>query len=420
MVLTEEEQEMLDGKKGPGVQRAMELLVKLGRAFDAERMVKASYGHAPSYDFIPEDFWNFITEGAKPIMKVTTHPGFQPERWKEWGIAGPNIDEMIAEHRRKHERARQLGWLFTNTCAEYLLGIIPRKGEMVAMHGSCMQIATNSLYGAMVERAGILCGLASCITGRIPLMGLMIPENRHTHVLAMVEDLDVTNWSTAQYSCLGYYIGSQVKGKKNVAISGLPENLPFDFSRALVLPMPASGAVTLCHIIGTTPEALYLEAALGDNKPEQIIKVGRRQMKETWEKLNVYDNDKVEHVAFGCPHCTIDEIGLIAAKLEGKKMKASLLIGASVPVEALARVQGYADVIERAGGHFLSCCASVANPFARKDFSGDNQVKSVAVESARAAYYTAGVCGVNTFFGTRDQCIEAGLTGRWKGGEYED
>ena len=229
--------------------------------------------------------------------------------------------------------------------------------------------------------------------------------------------LDVTKWTDAHYSCLGYYIGSQVEGLKNVAINGLPPNIPFDFARALVLPLPTSGAVTLAHIVGTTPEAPTLEAALGNKKPEQVITIGKGQLKETWEKLTVTNSDLVEHVTFGCPHCTIDEIGRIAAMLRGKILKTSMLIGASVPVVALARVQGWADIVERAGGHFLSACVAVNNPFTRPDIAGERQSKSAAAESARAAHYLARISGVNTFFGTKEQCINAGLTGKWKGGQ---
>jgi len=325
----------------------------------------------------------------------------------------------MVEHQKKLKKIRQLRWLRTDTCAEYLLGIIPRKGEIVPMHGSCMQIANNSLYGARVDRAGAFCTLASCITGRVPLMGLMLPENRYAHILFQVEGLNITNWTSAHYSCLGYYIGSKVTGQKNVAVTGLPNDLPFDFARALVLPMPASGAVTLCHIVGTTPEAPSQEVAFGGKEPEQILKIGKKEMRDTWERLNMHKDSIVEHVAFGCPHSTIDEIGEIAAMLEGNKLKVPLLIGASIPVESLARVQGYADTIERSGGHFLSCCPSISNPFVRADFAGKNRVKRVAVDSARASHYLAGVAGADTFFGTREECIKAAISGRWEGGKYE-
>jgi predicted aconitase len=138
-------------------------------------------------------------------------------------------------------------------------------------------------------------------------------------------------------------------------------------------------------------------------------------MSETWERLNVWDDDIVEHVSFGCPHATIDEICRISALLEGKKVKASFLIGASVPVEALARQQGYADVIEKAGGHFLPVCPSIGNPFTRRDIAGHKQAKSAATNSARSAHYLATVSGVKVFFGTEEECVEAAITGKWKG-----
>jgi predicted aconitase len=179
--------------------------------------------------------------------------------------------------------------------------------------------------------------------------------------------------------------------------------------------MPTSGSVTLAHVVGTTPEAPTLEAALGGKKPEHVIRVGRREMTQTWERLNVWDNGRVEHVVFGCPHATIDEIGRVAALVERKTIKTSLLIGASAPVEALARRQGWAECIEKAGGHFLPVCPSITNPFTRRDIAGDNQAKSAATDSARSAHYLATVSGVKVFFGTEEECINAAITGTWKG-----
>jgi len=45
MFLTKEEEGMLKGDYGPGIKRSMELLVKLGEAFEAERMVMAQSAH---------------------------------------------------------------------------------------------------------------------------------------------------------------------------------------------------------------------------------------------------------------------------------------------------------------------------------------------------------------------------------------
>ena len=43
MLLTDEEKRMIAGDYGPGIQRAMDLLIKLGDSFDAEKLVPISY-----------------------------------------------------------------------------------------------------------------------------------------------------------------------------------------------------------------------------------------------------------------------------------------------------------------------------------------------------------------------------------------
>lgn len=401
------------GECGLGLKRAIDLIIRLGESFDAEKLVIPSYCHT-NYDGCPEDFWDLMTEGVSATpRKVTTHPSFQPEIWKKWGL--PLADNWIDEHKRKLKTLKRLGWLRTETCAEYLIGIMPRKGDVVSMGGSCMQVANNSLFGAKVDRMDTLVSIAAAVSGRTPLMGLLMSENRYANHLVELNDLDTTEWTPSHYHCLGYYIGDQIPGFKPVAVHGLPPNLPFDLARALIISMPTSGSVTLAHIVGTTPEAPTLEAALGNKKPEHGIRVGRREIIKTWERLNVYDDDIVEHVTFGCPHATIDELGRIAALLEGKKLKTTLLIGASAPVEALARRQGWADIIEKAGGHILSVCPSIRNPFTRRDIAGDKQAKSAATNSARCAHYLASVSGAKVFFGTEEECIDAAVTGRWKG-----
>lgn len=109
-------------------------------------------------------------------------------------------------------------------------------------------------------------------------MGLLLPENRYASYLVELDDLNVSDWNMTHYHCLGYYIGDQVPGFKPVVVSGLPPNLPFDNARALIISMPTSGAVTLAHIGGTTPEAPSLGAAMGNRNAEQVIRVGKREM----------------------------------------------------------------------------------------------------------------------------------------------
>lgn len=417
MFLTDKEKAMLDGQRGPGLQKAMDLLVKLGECFDAEKMAEVDWTHT-MLDGVPHDFLQAVTEGAKSGPRVTLHPGWQPEKWKEIGLTvGSRADTFIERHNQRLQIAERLKWDITETCAEYLLGYIPRKGDVIAMTGTCMQVANNSLYGALVNRNGDLSTLASAVTGVTPYMGLMLPENRYAHVLVKLEKgLDFNNWSEMHYGCLGYFIGNQVLGYKNVVIDGLPENLSFEYARAVVISHPVSGAVTLVHIVGVTPEAPTLEAVL-PKKPEQTIVVGKRDLQRTWEELNVHKGDVVEHVAIGCPHCSIEEIRHLGSLIKGRKLKASLAIGASNKVVARAKEMGYTRQIEKAGGVFLNCCIGVGDPFISTYYAADKVMKSSATNGARAAHYQARTMGVDVFFGTEEECIEAAVTGRWQGKE---
>jgi len=111
VLLTDEEKRMQAGEYGPGIQRGINLLVKLGDSFDTEKLVPISYGHI-SYDLTNEDFWDLMTEGVpKTPHRVTTHPSHSPEVWKAWGL--PLADQWIGEHERKLKRFKELGWLRT-------------------------------------------------------------------------------------------------------------------------------------------------------------------------------------------------------------------------------------------------------------------------------------------------------------------
>ncbi|MCK5561779.1 MAG: DUF521 domain-containing protein, partial [Thermoplasmata archaeon] len=158
--------------------------------------------------------------------------------------------------------------------------------------------------------------------------------------------------------------------------------------------MPASGSVTICHIVGLTPEAPTLEQALGGAKPLQWMKVGEKEVKEAWEQLHTADSREVDLVSIGCPHCTILELGEIASILDGKKLSSntSLLLGVARPVVTLASQMGYTDIIEQAGGKIVADTCMVVAPIE------DMGYKVTAVNSGKAANYLPGFCKQEVVF----------------------
>jgi predicted aconitase len=170
----------------------------------------------------------------------------------------------------------------------------------------------------------------------------------------------------------------------------------------------------MCHIIGLTPEAHTIEEALGGRKPEQKGTVGKREMRQIYERLNNAENDKVDMVVIGCPHLTIVEIGQLAFLVEGKKLNQNvrLVVGIARTVYALAKECGYMDPIERVGAMISNTCVSGTNPF----IFLEDPPRVAATNSARGAHYMQRTSGgrTKTYYGDIKKCIQAAISGRWE------
>ena len=103
--------------------------------------------------------------------------------------------------------------------------------------------------------------VAAAIAGVTPEYGLHLKENRYGKVLVDLSGLNPSSLSLTEYSAIGSYIGRTLVDKTPVIV-GLPPTMTQDQIRFLISPMPTAGAISLCHIVGITPEAPSVEAAL--------------------------------------------------------------------------------------------------------------------------------------------------------------
>ena len=79
-----------------------------------------------------------------------------------------------------------------------------------------------------------------------------------------------------------------------------------------------------------------------------------------------------------------------------------------------AKDLGYVDIFEKAGAHLMSgaCLAAMG--------AVPDGVRSIAVDTAKQAQYVTGCYAeegdeLQVCYGSQDDCIEAALTGRWRG-----
>ncbi len=410
MKLSENEKRMIAGERGPGVQKALAMLVKYGDAFGAERMVRVEASHAGTG---PLPFVREMLEGVDRIpVLATLHAGGAAA--SPAGAAMGLPEKLCQQEQRSQVEAVALctgrGFVPAMSCAPYLCGNLVRPGTVFSWPGSSGIIISNSLFGGRGNRDAFPASLASSITGLTPDMLLMRKENRRAQVTVTVkDDVDVGELTEADFGAMGYYIGG-IAQLRNVVIDGLPKGLSFGKLKNLLAPMPVSGAVSLCHVVGVTPEAPTLEDALGGNKPEVSIGFGQRELLEARKSLHTAKHDAVEVVFFGCPHLTLPELGEAARLLSGKRKAdgVRLWVSTAESVRTLAAKMGYVEAIERAGGLVITDTCIMGFPYDQLE----SRVSSAATDSARAASYQARR-GIGIQYGSFSKCINAALTGKW-------
>jgi predicted aconitase len=410
MRLSDEEKRMLDGEYGPGTQRAMAFLKTLGEALEAEKMVRVTSTHIlPN---MPTEYLEQMTEGVAAMRTmVSLMPCFEPHYWREkYGIV--STDKLIGgvgladeqEYATNLAILNKLEVIPTFTCTPYTVGIVPRRNDTVIWSGTSGQNAANSLFGARAPRQSLATSVASSITGVAPYEGLMRPENRFAELQIDTTELDVGTFTYADFGALGYYIG-KTAGTRNVVFDGLPSTMTIEQCKYLTSPLTVDGACTMCHMVGVTPEAPTLEAALGGKRPREVVRVTNKDLQGVRDMFNTVSPAEIQLAVFGCPHLTFTEMQELASLLEGKRLKAGaqLMIGVSHMTAGLAAEAGCVDTLEKAGAIITNCCVTGQNPLVHI-----RGVDAVATNSARGARFfqtqTAGRC--RTYYGDMKDCLD--------------
>jgi predicted aconitase len=335
---------------------------------------------------------------------------FSPYRWQEMGIPEDFAKKELLIYNEREEIYRRAGFFQTYTCLPMLVGNVPRKGAYVSWIGTGAQLLVNSVIGARTNRDGTVVNLAAAVTGRAPYMGLYLDENRYAEVMVTLDGLDPSKLTYTDFGAIGYYVGAKAQNR-NIVIDGLPRDLDMDQIKYLMAPLSVSGSVSICHIVGLTPEAPTLQQALGNREPSERIAVGREDIENT-KALYAGDSD-VDMVVFGCPHCTVPEVKRIASLLNGKKIDGNkrLWIGLPYQMYYLAQIMGYTKMIEDAGGVFASSCMA-----AIPDAPIPEDVKVIATNSFKAAHYISRLTKgrVNMFVGDTALCLDAITGGKWR------
>jgi len=425
MKLTDAEQAMLDGREGKARQKAMDLLVRYGEALGAERFVDTNnvagvpgsstpflenYYREPGnrYDVIFSRF-DLDSDEVVEVPRAVVHTchlqgGVDPDNWQVLG-ATPEV-ARISRESEVAASARDVRIL--KTCTPYLAGNVPVMGEHCAWMESSAVVYINSVLGARTNTEGRESTSAAMLTGKIPDFGLHRDENRYgTHRIEVETDVE----SIMDWGMLGYFVGDVV-GERIPVLTGRfssPETIRYKHFGAAAA---SSGGVEMYHLVGATPEAATLEQAFGPKRPVETIRYGKAERRRTYETLNANAHDpNVDYVMLGCPHAALDQIREICALLAGKRISThcNLWIFTSRAVRAVADRDGLTKVIRDAGGVLLTdTCSAIGQAL-------PPGTRVAALDSAKQVHYLPAIMGIEAWFGSTRDCINAALTGRWQG-----
>ncbi len=424
MKLTGDERAMLDGKEGPAKQKAMDLLVRYGEALGAERLVDTNNVcttvgattpflrdiaiKAGGMDAVFSEFNLDSSETVKiPQAKAFSCQliqGMDPDHWQEQGVS-PEIHHL---HGINESFSADIGLQMMNTCTPYLVGNVPVKGEHCAWMESSAVVYCNSVLGGRTNTEGRESSGAAMLTGKIPDWGYHLDNGRYgTHLVEIdVEVDDIMDWGL-----LGYHLGDVVLNGVPVLmrrgrVPDLPRLKHFGAAAA------TSGGIEMYRIVGVTPEAPTLAEAFGGKKPRFTLKYGRAERERAYRDLNANAKDtQVDFVMLGCPHSSLEQVWNAAKLLDGKRIRAgvNLWIFAARSIREVADRNGYTKIITDAGARLMSDTCPALGQVMPKG------VKVAATDSAKQTHYLPSIMGVQTWFGSTEDCVRAAITGRWEG-----
>ncbi len=266
----------------------------------------------------------------------------------------------------------------------------------------------NSVLGARTNTEGRESTSSAMLTGRIPDWGFHRDEHRFgSHRI----DVEVDVESLMDWGMLGYFTGATV-GERIPVLTGRYSQPDLIRHKHFGAAAASSGGVEMYHLVGVTPEAQTLEQAFGPNEPVEILTYGKAEQRRIYDELNSKASDpNVDYVMLGCPHAALEQIEEICRLLDGKRISANcnLWVFTSRAVKTVADSRGLTKAIRDAGGAVLTdTCSAIGQAI-------PPGTKVAALDSAKQTHYLPAIMGIQAWFGSTRDCIEAALTGRWNG-----
>lgn len=409
LTLSAQERAILAGDIGTiGTRMAMEVVAGAARMLGAARLIPITSSHIDGCLYHGDSgvlYCERLAEGeARVQVPTTTNVG-------ALNLLKPDQTRLSPERRkmafRLMEAHSRMGCRPTWTCAPYQAGARPALGDQIAWGESNAVAFANTVLGARTNRYGDFLDIACAITGRAPESGLHLDDARQGRLLIDVSGLSARlRQEDAVFPVLGALIG-RLAGDSVPVVDGVLSDAAQpteDQLKSLCAGAAATGSAALIHIVGVTPEAPSLDAALGGLPPQETIRVTPEMIAEARDSLTLTSGEAVDSVALGSPHFSAAECRDVLRLLQGRKATAPIYICTGRHVmDALGED---ASQLEALGVTFVIDTCVVVTPILPE--AGG----AMMTNSAKFAHYAKGNTGHDPIFGSLGECVESAVKGR--------
>ena len=411
MILTKEQQAILDGVAGETMAKVMKTLVMYGDAFGAEKLVPVTseYNHlvtsfglkmmTPVFELMQQ----LIDAGAISGQKFSVDP-----RPLDKNVPANFLQNLVfnkfmySTQESYEEQLKQLGLMnddaFTCTCYMDEVGNKPKRGEVLSWAESSAVVYANSVLGARCNRNSGIMDIMGSIVGYVPYFGLLTDEGRKATWIVKIE-----TEKKPEAQLLGSAIGMKVM-EAVPYVYGLDKWIGNELNDAACTYLKdfgaataSNGAVGLYHIDNLTPEAKDMgEALIEEGAQVYVIDDAElERVKANYPVMWKKEDAKPKLCFMGCPHMSLQQLIDWTEKLdEGlnesgkKKVQIPTVFTASPAVLKEFEKTGYAVRLKAMGviTSYICPLMYMNNPLCKKMpvITSSNKLRTYTT----ARYYT--------------------------------
>jgi len=400
---------MVNGEGGPAQALAMFILVRMADVYGATELMDISQAHVDSTIYLGDATLEFAERlaslGARVAVPTSLNvSGVDECGWKDWAVK----PEWAAKAARQMLAYERMGAVPTWTCAPYQTHMRPAFGQQIAWGESNAISFANSVIGARTERYPDLLDICCAITGRVPAIGLHLPENRGGDICIRLTGVPAELQRDDQFfAVLGHLVG-QLADEHIPVIEGIVASPTEDQLKAFAAAAASSGRVALFHMVGVTPEAPTLEAAFRGRAPGRTIGITVADLRAARRELTTADGRELDMVILGSPHFSLDEFRLLAPLVAGRRAhpRVRFLITSSRLMKERACEAGILDPIVAFGAEITLDTCILASPMLPPE------IRMLMTNSAKYAYYAPSLLDVRVTFGSLADCVRSAIEGR--------